>query len=76
MAAPVPPSSLAALAKIGVIRLDAEYKHEGRVRVQELFAAAAATALGRSDFTQPLKVSSSGTAGSDSSGSTGVASCS
>lgn len=58
MSSSLPPSSLAALAKIGVIRLDAEYKHEGGMRVNELFEAAAAAALGRSDFTQPLKVRS------------------
>ena len=45
------------LGKLGVIRLDAEYKHDGRMGIAEWFAENAAGALGRSDFTQPIKVS-------------------
>lgn len=55
MSSSLPASSLAALAKVGVIRLDAEYKHDGATRVGQMFEGGAA-ALGRSDFTQPLKV--------------------
>lgn len=58
-AAAAPPT---ALGKLGMLRLDADYKHDGSLGVGAWLAANAAAALGRSDFTLPIKVSLHSTA--------------